>query len=295
MFPVLYRLLTGLARLAVRSGRSKDLEIIVLRHQLAVLKRSSRPALTDTDRTLLATIAKVLPRTRRLGWVVTPETLLRWHRRRVARHWTQPQRPRGRPPTTAEVRRLALTMAAQNHTWGYPRICGELTRFGHRVGPSTVWRILRDAHIDPSPKRASVNWSQFFKSQAAVATDFATIDTALLRHYYLLFSTDIQTRTVYYAGAWTTQAARNLFLRYDHKLRGCRALVRDCGSQFTASFDEIFATEGVRVLKSPVRTPVANSFAERWIGTLRREVLAWTNIWNRRQLEALVTEYRNAA
>ncbi|MDG2114424.1 MAG: hypothetical protein P8N02_17655, partial [Actinomycetota bacterium] len=160
MFRVLYRLLAGLACLVVRSGRSKDLEIVLLRHQLTVLGRQSgRPALTDTDRTLLAVIAKALPRARRAGWLVTPETLLRWHRRRIARHWTQPHRPRGRPPVTAEIRRLALTMAAHNPTWGYRRICGELGRLGHMVGASTVWRILRDAHIDPAPTRSTVTWS----------------------------------------------------------------------------------------------------------------------------------------
>ncbi|MDG2113895.1 MAG: integrase core domain-containing protein [Actinomycetota bacterium] len=229
---------------------------------------------------------------------MTPDTLLRWHRRRIARHWTQPDRPRGRPPATAEIRRLVLAMAADNPTWGYRRICGELCRLGHVVGASTVWRILRNAHIDPAPNRTAVSWSQFLKSQAAVATDFATIDTAMLRRYYLLFFIDINTRAVFYGGitarptgAWTTQAARNLFIRHGKNLRQCRALVRDRGSQFTASFDEVFRTDGVRVLKTPVRTPVANSFAERWIGTLRRELLDRTIIWNRRQLERLVVEY----
>ena len=120
----------------------------------------------------------------------------------------------------------------------------------------------------------------------------------MLRRYYLLFVIDINTRMVFYAGitarptgSWTTQAARNLFIRHGHSLRRCRALVRDRGSQFTASFDEIFTTEGIKILKTPVCTPVANSFAERWIGTLRRELLDRTIIWNRRQLERLVVEF----
>lgn len=165
MFRVLYRLLAGLVVLVVRSGRSKDLEIVVLRHQLAVLRRqSARPALTEGDRSLLAAVARALPRARRVGWLVTPETLLRWHRRRIARHWTQPHRPPGRPPVTAEIRRLVLAMAAANPTWGYRRICGELGRLGHIVGASTVWRILRDAHIDPAPHRTAVTWTQFLSS-----------------------------------------------------------------------------------------------------------------------------------
>lgn len=271
----------------------------MLRHQLAVLRRNTeRPALTDTDRTLMAAFAKALPRARRAGWIVTPETLLRWHRRRIARHWTQHDRPRGRPPVNAEIRRLTLAMAADNPTWGYRRICGELGRLGHGVGASTVWRILRDARIDPAPNRAAVTWSQFLKSQAALATDFATIDTALLRRYYLLFVIDINTRIVFFAGIttrptgpWTAQAARNLFLRHRKQLADARALVRDRGSQFIDSFDEVFRTEGIKVLKTPIRTPVANAFAERWIGTLRRELLDRTIIWNRRQLERLVIEF----
>ena len=139
MCRILYRLLVSLARLAVRSGRSKDLEIIVLRHQLAVLRRQNhRPALADEDRTLLGAVAAALPRPQRSGWLVTPETLLRWHRRRIARHWTQPTRPTGRPRTTAENRQLVLQIASENPTWGYRRITGELTGLGLQIGASTA-------------------------------------------------------------------------------------------------------------------------------------------------------------
>jgi len=299
VFRILYRFLTTLAGLAVRSGRSKDLEIIVLRHQLMVLRRQvDRPALDDDDRTLLGAIAAALPRRLRDGWIVTPETLLRWHRRRIARHWTQPSRRPGRPGTAAKTRRLIVEMATTNPTWGYRRIAAELNRLGHQVGASTVWRILKQHNIDPAPNRSEVTWTQFLRSQAAVACDFATIDTAFLRRYYLLFFIDITSREVFYAGittnptgAWTTQAARNLFLRHGDRLDQTRALVRDRGSQFVDSFDEIFRTEGLKILRTPVRTPVANTFAERWIGTLRRELLDRTIIWNGRQLERIVTDY----
>ena len=157
MCRILYRLLVSLARLAVRSGRSKDLEIIVLRHQLTVLHRqNNRPALADEDRALLGAVAAALPRPQRAGWLVTPETLLRWHGRRIVRHWTQPTRPAGRPPTTAENRRLVLQMARENPTWGYRRITGELVGLGHRVGASTVWRILKQTGVDPAQQRTSV-------------------------------------------------------------------------------------------------------------------------------------------
>jgi putative transposase len=260
---ILYRFVAALARFAVRSGRSKDLEIIVLRHQLAVLRRQiDRPALNDDDRSLLGAIAAALPRPRRAGWLVTPDTLLRWHRRRIARHWAQTTRGPG------------------------------------RLATSTVSQILKANGIDPAPDRSDTCWSQFLHSQTAVACDFFTVDTAMLRRYYVLFFIHIPSRQVFYAGvtanptgAWTTQAARNLFLRHGDPLTGARALVRDRGSQFVDTFDEIFATEGLKVLKTPVRTPVANAFAERWIGSIRRELLDRTIIWNRHQLERLVIDY----
>jgi putative transposase len=167
-----------------------------------------------------------------------------------------------------------------------------------------VWKILKTSGIDPAPQRSDVTWSQFLHSQAAVACDFFTVDTTLLRRYYVLFFIHIPTRQVFYAGTtanptgvWTTQAARNLFLRHGDQLAGSRALVRDRGSQFIDSFDEIFRTEGLKILKTPVRTPVANAFAERWIGTIRRELLEQpeelprTIIWNKRQLERVVVDY----
>ena len=241
MCRILYRFLVSLAGLAVRSGCSKDLEIIVLRHQLTVLHRlKNRPALAEEDRALLGAIAAALPRRRRAGWLVTPETLLRWHRRRIARHWTQPCRTPGRPCTSVELRCLIIEMATNNSTWGYRRITGELVGLGHRVGASTVWRILKQHRIDPAPQRTSVTWTQFLRSQAAVACDFITVDTALLRRYYLLFFIDITNREVFYGGitanptgAWTTQAARNLFVRHPNRFTHTRALVRDRASQFT--------------------------------------------------------------
>ena len=202
MYRIIYRLLVALVRQSVRSRRSKDLEIIVLRHQLGVLRRQvDRPKLTDTDRSLLGAIAAALPRPSRAGWLVTPDTLLRWHRRRIVRHWTQPQRRPGRPSTSAVLRELALRLAAENPTWGYRRVHGELVGLGHHIAAATVWQILKRHRIDPSPQRASVTWSQFLHSQAAVACDFFTVDTALLNRFYVLLFIDVPTRRVFYAGA----------------------------------------------------------------------------------------------
>ena len=143
-----------------------------------------------------------------------------------------------------------------------------------------------------------MTWTQFLRAQAAVACDFAAIDTATLRRFYLLFCMDVTNREVFFAGItanptghWTTQAARHLFLVPYDQPAGARALVRDRGSQFIDAFDEVFRTEGLKILKTPVRTPVANSFAERWIGSIRRELLGRTLIWNQRQLERLIVDY----
>ena len=189
-------------------------------------------------------------------------------------------------------------MANDNPTWGYRRITGELAGLGYRVGASTVWRILKKRCIDPAPQRTRVTWSQFLRSQAAVACDFVTVDTVWLRRCYLLFFIDIANREVFYGGItanptgdWTTQAARNLFVRHHSRFTHTRALLRDRASQFTGDFDEIFCSEGFKILKTPVRAPVANAFAERWIGTLRRELLDRTIIWNQRQLQRLVINY----
>ena len=282
MCRILYRFLALLARLAVRSGRSKDLEIIVLRHQIAVLHRqNNRPALADEDRALLGAVAAALSRPQRAGWLVTPEDPVA-----LASTPHRPPLDPTLPGARAALRRLIIEMATNNPTWGYRRITGELVGLGHRVGASTVWRILKQAGVDPAPQRTSVTWTQFLRSQAAVACDFATVDTALLRRCYLLFFIDITTREVLYGGittnptgAWTTQAARNLFLRHPQRLTHTRALLRDRASQFTGDFDEIFRTEGLKILRTPVRVPVANAFAERWIGTLRRELLDRTIIW----------------
>jgi len=188
------------------------LEIIVLRHQLMVLRRQiDRPELNDDDRNLLGAIAAALPRRLRNGWIVTPETLLSWHRRRIARHWTQPQTRRpGRPPTSIELRRLIVRLAAENPTWGHRRIQGELVGLGYTIASSTVWQILKNHGIGPAPERSAVTWTEFLRSQAAVACDFFTVDTAAPRRYYVLFFIHIETRQVSSPVRLPTRAARGL-------------------------------------------------------------------------------------
>ena len=293
----LVRLVIELLVLRGRTDRSKDAEILVLRHQLAVLHRQvPRPRFEPTDRAFITALSRVVGRDRWSIFLVKPDTILAWHRRLVANHWTYPHRP-GRPSTTAETRQTIIRLARENPTWGYRRIHGELARLGITIAASTVWAILKKAGIDPAPGRNSESWTTFLRAQAAgiVACDFFTVDTVLLRHYYVLFFIELDTRRVHLAGittnptgAWTTQAARNLMMRYDHTIR---FLIRDGAGQFIGAFDEVFRSDGTTIIRTPPRTPVANAYAERWVGTVRRELCDRTLIWNRRQLEQLLPDY----
>jgi putative transposase len=191
----LVRLVIDLLVLRGRRDRSKDAEILVLRHQLAVLRRQiARPRFEPADRVLLAAFARVLGRDRWSMFLVRPDTILRWHRRLVAGHWTYPHPP-GRPSTISETRRTIVRLARENPTWGYRRIHGELARLGITIAASTVWAILKTAGIDPAPGRTSESWTMFLRSQAAgiVACDFFTVDTVLLRRYYVLFFIELET------------------------------------------------------------------------------------------------------
>ena len=198
----------------------------------------------------------------------------------------------------SEACRLALRLAAENPTWRYRRVHGELAGLGHRLAASTVWGDPQQRRNRPRPHTLRSHLVAVPRSQGAVACDFATIATVTLRRFYLLFCIDIATRTVYFAGVtdhpsgvWGTQAARNLLLQHGHQLADAPALVRDRANQFIDAFDKIFRTKRMKILKTPVRTPAANAFAEPWIGTLRRELLDRTIIWNRRQLNKLVVDY----
>jgi transposase InsO family protein len=300
--PHLVRLLISRVGLLVMSGDRRDAEILALRHQVLVLQRQvNRPRFTDADRTILAMLSQAIERSR-LGQVcliVQPATVLGWHRRLVARHWTtQPQNPTvGRPATAADLRRLVLRLADENPTWGYRRVHGELHQLGHRLAASTVWRILRNAGRPPVPERTGPSWSAFLASQAKaiVATDFFTVDTVLLRRFYVLFFIELHTRHVHLAGIttnptgpWTTQQARNLLYHWTHRTR---FVIRDRAGQYTLSFDDVFRSIGVEVMKTPPQAPQANAFAERWVRSVRHELLDRSLIWNQRQLHRLLQEY----
>jgi transposase InsO family protein len=286
--------------LMARESAAKDVELLVLRHEVAVLRRQvARPRVDWADRAVLAGLARLLPRRLWKGRVVRPGTLLRWHRDLVRRRWTYPGR-RGRPSVAAEIRSLVLRLAGENSTWGYRRIHGELCRLGYRVGASTVWTILKTGGVDPAPRRSALTWRQFLRAQAngVLAVDFFTVDTVLLRRLYVLFAIEVGTRRVHLLGVaanptgqWVAQQARNLLMDLGERSDRFRFLVRDRDTKFTAAFDGVFAAVGIQVLKTPVRAPRANAYAERWVGTVRRELLDRMLIFGGRHLELVLEEY----
>ncbi len=282
-----------------RGEFAKDVELLVLRHQLLVLERQAgRPSLRPADRAFLAALARVLPRRHRQGFIVTPQTLLRWHRELVRRKWTQPQRSPGRPPVNDRVRQLVLRLARENPRWGYPRIAGELLKLGLRVSPSTVRRLLLGAGLRPAPRPAGPSWRDFLRQQAAsmLACDFFTVETISLRRFYVLFFIELGSRRVELAGcatnpsvAWVTQQARNL--SFTGVFERMRFLIHDRDSKFSGAFDEVFRSEGITVIHTPIRAPQANAYAERFVRTVRAECLDWLLILGRRHLESVLRVY----
>ena len=297
---MLARVLSWLALLA-RSDAAKDVEILVLRHEVAVLRRTnSRPTLTWLDRAVLSALSRLLPAPLRQLRLVSPRTLLRWHTHLVARRWTYPHRRPGRPPTAPPIRALVLQMARENPRWGYRRIQGELIGLGHSVAASTVWKILKSAGLDPAPRRSGPTWRQFLSAQAhaILAVDFAHVDTVFLRRLYVLVVIEHGRRRVHIAGitahptgAWVTQQARNLFMDLGDRADRFRFLIRDRDSKFTAAFDAVFAGADIRIIRTPIRAPRANAIAERFIGTLRRECLDHILITGPRHLDAVLREF----
>ena len=294
------RVLSWLALLA-RSDAAKDVEILVLRHEVAVLRRNNpRPRMSWLDRAVLSALSKLLPPPLRQLRLVSPRTLLRWHARLVAHRWTYPHRQPGRPPTATPIRALVLRMARENPGWGYRRIRGELVGLGHPIAASTVWAILKTAGLDPAPRRSGPTWQQFLAAQAhaILAVDFAHVDTVFLRRLYVLIVIEHGRRRVHIAGitahptgAWVTQQARNLLMDLGDRADLFRFLVRDRDSKFTAAFDAVFTGTDIRIIRSPVRAPRANAIAERFIGTLRRECLDHLLIIGTRHLTAVLREY----
>jgi putative transposase len=293
--------LFALVVLCFRSSGSKELEIVVLRHELSILRRQAkRPQLRETDRVLLAALSRVLPRRSWSVFVVSPRTLLRWHERLVARRWTYPCARIGRPPVGNEVEELVVRFARENPSWGYKRIVGELAGLGVVVSASSVRAILIRHGLLPAPERDSLSWRRFLRQQAAsmLACDFLTVETVLLTRVYVLFFVSLERRRVEFVastpnpdGRWVAQQARNLIMQLGDGERRFRFLLHDRDSKFCFDFDTVFRSEGMRIIRTPVRAPNANAHAERWVGTLRRECLDRVLILNRRHLDHVLRHY----
>jgi putative transposase len=304
LFSLLYLLLRLLLRVPSPGGdreRELELELIVLRHELMVLKRKAgRSKLRRLDKVLLTALSRVLPRQRWSSFIVTPGTLLRWHRELVKRKWTHKTRPVGRPPLDPQLVALIVRMAKDNPRWCYMRIKGECQKLGLCVSATTVKKVLLGAGLEPAPRRDGPGWSQFLRSQAEgpLACDFFTVETAFLKTLYVMFFLEVGSRRLHITTAtcnpntvFVTQQARNLCYALDHREEPVHFLIRDRDSKFCGPFDEVFQTEGIRVIRTPIRSPKANAFAERFVRTVRHELLDLTLICGRKHLDHVLRRY----
>jgi transposase len=296
-----------LMRLLPMSDTDKDIEILTLRHQLAILQRqTSKPRLTRADRALLAALLHRLPhpKLRRLQLIVTPDTITRWHRDLIRRRHaalSRSKRP-GRPPTHRAIRSLILRLARENPSWGYRRIHGELATLGITVAASTVWEILKQHGIEPAPQRNHQTWATFLRSQAhaILACDFLTATTLSGTTYYVFAVIEHASRRIHVLGVtahptaeWTTQIARNLIMDLQDAHTTVKYLIRDRDSKFTRAFDAVFETESIGIVTTGIRVPRMNSIMERWVQTCRRELLDRILIWNQTHLLQALSEFES--
>jgi putative transposase len=241
----------------------------------------------------------VLPRASWSCFLVTPATLLGWHRELVKRKWTYRRTRTGRPPLDLEIRRLIVRVAKDNPRWGYVRIQGELRKLGIRVGASSIKRLLLREGLGPAPRRGPT-WGEFLRAQAEgiLACDFFTVETAFLRTLYVLFFIEVGSRRLHITaatrspkGTFVSQQARNLSFRLGERETPVRFLIHDRDSKFSGPFDEVLRTEGVQIIRTPIRSPNANAYAERMVKTLRHEVPDWTLILGRRHLDRVLASF----
>jgi len=279
---------------------SRDIEILVLRHQLRALSRGRRLPLRRRDRILLAAVSGLVPRDLWRSFPVSPQTVLRWHRELVRRKLTYRRRRQpGRPRIAPETAVLVLRLAKENPRWGgYRRIQGELKKLDVSISATAICSLLRRHGFQPAPRRDGPSWKEFLAQQAAgiVACDFFCVEAVRLRTLYVLFFIEPSTRRVQLAGvtahpgsAWVTQQARNLAI--EDRLARTQFLIRDRDAKYSGPFAEVFRCEGVRVIRAPIRSPKANAFAERFVRTVRHERLDHIPVFSERHLERILREY----
>jgi putative transposase len=299
----------AMVQLLAMGERDKDVEILALRHQIAVLERQlgkRRVRFTAGDRVVLAALLHRLPARalQRLRLLVRPDTVLRWHRDLIARRHAARSRPTRtrRPRTVHSIRALILRLARENPSWGYRRLHGELLVLGVKVAASTVWEILREAGIDPAPERARTTWADFLRSQAEaiLACDFIETVTLSGARMFVLAVIEHHSRRIRILGAtahpcasWVVQAARNLVMDLEDARCQVRFLIRDRDGKYTALFDAVLAEAGIEVVLTGVRMPRMNAITERWVQTCRRELLDRTLIWNQRHLLHALREFEH--
>lgn len=298
-------------RIGRLSDQEKDLEILILRHQLDILERKHKKPIRPTrvEKLTLAVLTykfkHVANRTtnqlRGIIRIFQPETVLRWHRELVRRKWTRKLRhKRGRPRISQEIEDLVVRLAQENVRWGYGKIEGELLKLGITVSQTSIRNILNKNGIVPVPVRnGSIGWRHLMNHYKAqiLACDFFTIETFWLKTLYVFFFIELGTRRIHLAGitsktnsAWVAQQARQLMWRFGNN--NCfRFLIRDRDSKYGGVFDRVFESEGIRVIPAPLRAPNANAYAERWVRSVREECLDHILIFNETHLQRVLKEY----
>jgi putative transposase len=297
------RFVIGLVVLTLDGDRDREVELLLLRHELSVLRRTAKkPRMNSADRMILAALARRLPRRALGGLLVRPETVLGWHRALVRRKWAAFGRRRGpgRPRIDVECRQLILRLARENPRWGYMPIRGELIKLGYVVSATSIRNLMQKHGVPTSPRRWRLSWREFLRAQASaiVATDYFTVDTWNLKRLHVLFFMELGTRRILWFGVtenpnqeWVSQQARNLTWELQEQGSQAKYLICDNDKKFPFAFERVLAGEGVRVIRTPLQAPKANAFAERWVGSARHECLDWLIIRGRPHLERVLDEY----